>query len=137
MRLQKKMFFLPRKFSVVCNKIFLQFNLLSIPKDMEIPHMFLYIPLPDSSTAIKVTIKEIVSKWREKNITKGKLPAYSAARIRLEFSPHAEEAVIEVTSFCPKWRLPPKMNYGIYVQLSTIDSTYLQKDSPYLIVDTI
>ncbi len=133
--LEKKMFFLPNKFYVVRNKLFVSFNLKVIPRDMKVTHTVLHLTLPKPKSSTKVYLKEIKTHWDKESIEKGILPQLSKTRRYFKTTAEQKELAINVTALSMKWLKKNKYNHGIYIKIKNARKNKYYY--PYLITDTI
>ncbi len=135
--LEKKMYILPNRFFIMNNKLFVSFNLSNIPRDMTVTSVEFHLPLINLKSTTNIHIKEIISRWNEKELKSGKLPIFSKERRILKARPNQKELIADMTLLGKRWYLSHKMNHGIFVMVEKKNMKYLEKNPPFLIIDTI
>lgn len=136
--LEKKMFFLPNKYFIRGNTLFIAFNLSAIPRDMSVVSMALHVQLPRLQTSTIVTAREIVSAWNIRSMKKGATPLrFKKIFVQTKHAANRPEWTVNVTPFHRKWRSPSKGNHGLHITFKNRNLTYLVKHPPYLVLDTI
>lgn len=136
--LEKTMFFLPVKYKIIDNKVYVSFNLLVIPIDMTITKMILNIPLSKAQQGSIVTIRKVASNWNERNLSEGKFPAVTNVLHESKITGKESELVVDLTIFKDSWHKVGRKNYGIVIIFNKIrDKIFLEENSPYLIVETL
>jgi len=119
------------------DKLFVSFNLANIPRDMKVTSVEIHLPLRSSTVSSNIYIKEITSRWSEKEIKVGKLPTLSKAKRILRTHPKQKELVVNMTLAGKRWYSNYKTNHGIFVKIEKKNIEYLENDPPFLIINTI
>lgn len=136
--LEKTMFFLPTKYKIVDSKVYVAYNLLVIPTDMNITNMTLKIPLPPLPYDTHIVIRRLASRWSEKDLDKGNFPAVTLVIFEGKVPIGQSELSIDLSLFKDKWAKDRRKNNGILIQYKKIrDENFVRENPPYLIVDTL
>lgn len=139
MSLEKCMFFLPNRLSVQMDKIFVSFDISSIPADMHVNSMVLHVPLPLYGIVGRIlTTQLIMGGWDEQLMLTGYQPIHPVTLQSVAIAPNQLEQTVDLTAYQYTWRFESYQNHGVYVELSNHGGIFFPPDiCPYLIVATV
>ncbi len=137
--LEKCMFFIPNRFFVDRNEMFVSFNIAPIPSDMEINRLTLHVPLGyiRTSTDSSLLIEEIETGWDVALLSQGFRPSHSKVVARVPIA-RPQEVTLDLNKYSSPWRFTSMNNHGFYVAiLSESKLSFSEEAVPYLIAATI
>jgi hypothetical protein len=130
--LEKKTFLLPQDYYAMRDRIFVQFNLSVIPRDMTIKTVTLHLPLPKISKPTRVYVKEILGHWDGARPKVGR-PTGSRILQKVNCIPGQDELTLSIARLVKKGKRGA--NTGIYVRVKNV--RLCQTNPPYLVLETI
>jgi len=135
--LEKYMFFIPNRWTVRRDEIYMSFNISNIPEDMEVTSMELVLPLPEGVTEGKLWLQAVSSAWEEKNLSVTR-PALAVSEASLSVAPDMTEARFSLTHYAFPWRFRSFENHGVYVRVDALEGNWFEEETPpYLLVATV
>lgn len=139
MSLEKCMFFLPNRLSVQGNRLFVSFDVSSIPVDMHVSSMVLHVPLPAQGIAGRLLMAQgIVAGWDEQLMLTGYQPLRGDILTTKSVGIDLWEETVDLTHFQQAWRFNSYDNHGVYVELINHGGYGFAIDCcPFLIVATL
>ena len=139
MFLEKCMFFLPNRLSVQAHKLFVSFDISSIPVDMHVSSSVLHVPLPVQGVAGRFLMARLITGgWDEQLMATGYQPPHAVTLTYKPVALHLSEETVDLTAFQYPWRFFSYDNHGVYLELINHGGVVFPADCcPYLIVTTV
>jgi len=131
--LEKKTFLLPQDYYTKKGRIFVQFNLSNIPRDMTIRTATLHLPLPKISKPTRVYVKEILGHWDGTRLRGGRVPTRSKVLHQVNCIPGQDELTLSIGGLVKKGKRGAST--GVYVRVKNV--RLHQTTPPYLVLETI
>lgn len=93
----------------------LSFDLTSLPLELEMKRARLRLRNSFIRNSVNVSLFAIEQDWAEKDVTWSNQPRSGIKIGDYSIEPDAEEAMLDITSFFPKWLTKEIQNYGFYL----------------------
>lgn len=135
---EKYMFFIPNRWAVRRDEVYVSFNISSIPEDMEVTDMSLVLPITEEVTG-KLWLQAVASAWEEKNITEHR-PALAVSEASQSIAPDMQDCRLSLTHYAFPWRFRSLENHGVYVRVESQEGNgnwFTEENPPYLLVATV
>ena len=136
--LEKNMYLLPNRFFLRDNdKLFVSFNLSSVPQDMVITAMQINIPT-QLTAAAALQIFKILDGWDVGAMAVGHVPPVELMKTT-DIPEQTREFQVEVLQFAIPWRLDSFNNHGICILVPhlLVPALFSESAPPSLVITTV